>query len=204
MEFHLGQAGGDGNQLAYGGDQPAEESGNDAVLAEIFFGMCDFLSVEQAKMPHPAVGEFVHDGTAQPFGKEIVDKGTQVGSEGGDYHDHDDVHVAVRPQGQPCGRRYDDFGRERDERAFNHHAEKNRPVIQIVEEEFNHGLCVLLFCFHGALFCRKRFRVPWCKKYKDMQKKDRKALCKGLWGDFRGLGHPGSFAGSGIRVVSSG
>ena len=63
MQLHLGQTRRNGNQLADRRHQTAKEGGNDPVLAEIFLGMSHLFPIEQAKMPHPAVGELIDDRT---------------------------------------------------------------------------------------------------------------------------------------------
>lgn len=113
-ELHAGKSGRDGDELAHGRDEPADEGGNGTVLVEEFFGMLYLGLVDEAHVSESAIGELVDNGTAEPLGKEIVDECSYIGSKGGKEYDQIDVQASVTSGGFPCGRGNHHFRGEGD------------------------------------------------------------------------------------------
>ena len=103
-ELHAGQSGWDGDELAHGGYQSADEGGNGSMLVEEIFGVLHFGFVDKAHVSEAAVGKFIDNGTTEPLGQIIIDESTDGGTDGGEEDNEIDIEASVTGCGLPCCR----------------------------------------------------------------------------------------------------
>jgi len=103
-ELHAGQSGRDGDELAHGGYQSANESGYGTVLVKEFLGVLHLGFVDKAHMSEAAIGKLIDDGATEPFGQIIIDESTDVGTDGGEEDNEIDIKASVSGCGLPCCR----------------------------------------------------------------------------------------------------
>ena len=135
--FHTRQSGRDGDKLAHGRDKSANEGGNGSVLVEEVFGILHLCFVNQTHMSKAAIGEFIDDGATEPFGQEVVDECTDIGTNGSKKDNEIDIQASITSGGFPCGGWHDHFGREGDERTLNSHQQGDSPIIKVFETPLN-------------------------------------------------------------------
>lgn len=92
-KLHVGDASGNGNQLADCGDEPADKCGNRAVLAEEFLGLDNLFGIEQAHGADARIGKPVDDRTTEELGEIVIDERSENGSECGEQDDEDNVQA---------------------------------------------------------------------------------------------------------------
>ena len=109
---HACQSGRDADELAYGGNEAAKESRGVTGLAEVFYGMFHLGAGIQTHVSETTVCELINNGSSQPFGKEVVDECTEVGTDGGYDDDEENVHRTVCQHGKKGSRGNDYVGRE--------------------------------------------------------------------------------------------
>ena len=63
-DVHLGDACGDGNELAYGGYEAPYECADGTVAVEVSLGFLNFLTVDEASVTQARVGEGVDNGAS--------------------------------------------------------------------------------------------------------------------------------------------
>ena len=92
---HASQSGRNADEVANARNETARECGDDAVFVEVTFRLLDLLLIEQTHLAPLAVGELIDDGTADVESHEIVDGGTEVGTDGGKEDDQPHVQLSA-------------------------------------------------------------------------------------------------------------
>ena len=153
-ELHLGKACRNRNQLADDSDEATDERRDGAVFAEIVFGLFNFLNVEQQEVAETAVCKLVDNRATENFSEEVVDVCADERTDGCEENDERDVEAGTWLESFVSGWRHDEFRRERDERTFNRHQERDCAVIQVVIVPVNNAVVnACRFCGVGDCAC---------------------------------------------------
>ena len=102
---HAGQSGRDGYQVTDHWDEASCQRGCNTVIVEVFFTLLYLLLIQQAHLAPLAVGELIDHRATHIQSHEIVDAGTDIGTEGGKENDQEHVE---RTTGSMIGCRGDD------------------------------------------------------------------------------------------------
>ena len=154
-EAHLGQAGGDADEVTDTRHKTSDQCADSAVVIEIDFGLTHLFFVEQTEMTEGAVGKGVDDGAPEETGGGIVDHGSQVGTERSTEHHKHHVQVATFCGSTIGGRRHHELTRNGYDRTLECHQEGDGPVVEVFDapgDEGRHNLKIYDFTIYDLLF----------------------------------------------------
>ncbi len=80
--------------MADAGDEAAGDGGHHAVVVEVGLTLLHLLLREKTEVTDAAVGKTIDDGAAEVVASQIVDAGTDVGTQCGSQDDQYDMQVA--------------------------------------------------------------------------------------------------------------
>ena len=115
--------------MAYARNEPSRQCGHDAVVVEVALAPFHLFLVQQTHLAPLAVGKAVDDGTPYVVGHQVVDRGAQVGTDGG--KEYDEPHVQLSAGGMVGCRCDDEFRGYGYYGALQQHEEEYGAVVQV-------------------------------------------------------------------------
>ena len=154
-EIHARQSGGNGDELPDCRNEAAQEGGDGAVAVKIGFGFLHLLGIDEAHVPHPAVGKGIDDRAANEQRQDVVDDGSDECAKGGNEDNHHHVHVAVACR-EIGSRRDDDLAGEWDEGALDGHEQQDGAVGEVLFIPVVNGEDVVRHINHDGYRCSEQ------------------------------------------------
>ena len=121
------------------------------MAAEILLGILHLLLIYEAHVAEAAVGEFVHDGAAEPARKAVVDQCAEVGADGGKHDDEENIEAVVG-HGFPRGGRHYHLRGKGNKRAFDGHEQGDHPIVEVFKHPTKQFCCIHIIILYLSTY----------------------------------------------------